>query len=82
MREAINDGGPAFPVPAMGHDEDFNGMSLRDHFAGLALSSGEASSWRDNQYQPADGLSIIENTARCAYQFADAMIRARNGGAA
>lgn len=32
----IKDGGPAFPVPGLQHDEEFNGMSLRDHFAATA----------------------------------------------
>lgn len=62
--------------------EAVGGMTLRDHFAGEALASGEASNWRDNGFKPRDGLSIIENTAVAAYEFADAMLRAREGGAA
>lgn len=54
-----------------------HGMSLRDHFAGQALASGDASNWRDNNYRPSDGLSVIENTARHAYLIADAMLKAR-----
>ena len=54
-----------------------SGMSLRDHFAGQALASGDASNWRDNNYRPVDGLSVIENTARHAYLIADAMLKAR-----
>lgn len=62
--------------------EAVGGMSLRDHYAGLALASGQASNWRDNNFKPRDGLSIIENTAVAAYVFADAMLKAREGGAA
>lgn len=29
---------PAFLVPGLQHDEDFNGMSLRDHFAAQAMT--------------------------------------------
>lgn len=29
-----DDGGPAFPVPGLQHDESFNGMTLHDWFAG------------------------------------------------
>lgn len=54
---------------------------LRDHFAGLALASGQASNWRDNDFRPKDGLNIIENTARHAYLIADAMLIARATGA-
>jgi hypothetical protein len=32
MKDKIN-GGPAFPVPGLQQDEDFNGMTLRDYFA-------------------------------------------------
>lgn len=30
---AAHNGGPAFPVPGLQNDEDFNGMTLRDYFA-------------------------------------------------
>jgi len=73
----INDGGPAYPVSDQGVHGTF-GMSLRDRYAIAALQSGQASNWRDNDYQPTNGLSIIENTAICAYQFADAMLQARS----
>ncbi|WP_186181684.1 hypothetical protein [Burkholderia gladioli] len=35
-----DDGGPAFPIPGLQHDPDFNGMSLRDHFASVADLAG------------------------------------------
>lgn len=84
MSAAINDGGPAFPVPGLSGlpNGDFihpdAGMTLRDHFAAQALNSGMAGNWRDNHYEPKSGLSTIENVARAAYQFADAMLKARS----
>lgn len=33
--------------------------------------------WRDVDYEPKDGYSIMENNAMCAYQIADAMLKAR-----
>jgi uncharacterized protein YodC (DUF2158 family) len=71
----IKDGGPAFPVPGLQHDEDFNGMSLRDYFAAKAMQGFAAdpnAAWTAG----ANGM------ARCAYDWADAMLKAREGGAA
>jgi len=63
-------GGPAFPQKEPLTD-DHPGMTLRDYFAGRALSEiignvrgGEA--------------VIPEESARIAYRFADAMIEERN----
>lgn len=72
------DGGQAFPVPDMGVHGGY-GMSLRDYFAAKALQGiiGGATGWRQCDYKPVDGLSIIENDARLAYMFADAMLKAR-----
>jgi len=36
--EQINDGGPAFPNLGYNADKNYNGMSLRDWFAGQALA--------------------------------------------
>lgn len=62
-------GGPAFPVPGLQHDDDFNGMNLRDYFAAKALQ----------------GLCADPNTANVkredivaeCYELADAMLAAR-----
>lgn len=87
-----DDGGPAFPCEiGFGSMNDnmhqtgntvaaWYGMSLRDHFAGLAMQAVMTSAgptWRDSGYKPKDGLSIMENNARLAYQAADAMLKAR-----
>lgn len=72
---------PAFPTENAAQTGTstwrYEGMTLRDYFAATALQSGQASNWHDNDYKPKNGLSTIENTARCAYLFADAMLKAR-----
>lgn len=78
------DGGPAFPVP-MGADwpECDRGMSLRDYLAAKAMAAtlsdavnvhcvGELAKERN-----ADPCDVI---AAAAYDYADAMLRARSGG--
>ncbi len=70
--DAIKDGGPAFPVPGLQNDEDFNGMSLRDHFAGLAMQ-GDVASMPTHQ----DPAALAEIIASRAYMVADAMLKAR-----
>lgn len=67
-----NNGGPAFPIPGLQDDADFNGMSLRDYFAAKALQA--AINHR--------GFATVEDNraldAKDAYAYADAMIRARD----
>lgn len=67
---SIKDGGPAFPSARdMRHNPDFDhegGMSLRDHFAGLAMQA----IIHDTQL----GFDAI---CAEAYQYADAMLAAR-----
>lgn len=62
---AQNNGGPAFPTTA-GQVVYSNGMSIRDWFAGQALATAYAQS----EQSPDD-------TAKWAYQVADAMLAAR-----
>ncbi len=61
------DGGPAFPHarPSMNQQ----GMSLREHFAGLAMNAEIIS-------QGLEGRDI-DHIAAMAYEMADAMLRAR-----
>lgn len=67
---AQDDGGPAYPVSDWNNDtqtrEITGGMSLRDHFAGLAMAA----------IIPDTQLGF---DAKCteAYQYADAMLAAR-----
>ena len=78
------DGGPAFPRTTEHFSDEYcepkevngyNGMSVRDWFAGQALSLFY---WqRPEPKGDESGQSVI---ARMAYSVADAMIKARNGG--
>lgn len=63
---AINDGGPAFPV-RLGCDTD--GMTIRDWFAGMALSSMD--------YGWFGSSTRIPEMAGEAYNIADAMLAVR-----
>lgn len=70
---AINEGGPAFPIPHSGEPGSYEahpGMSLRDHFAGQALAGNLPS------------LTMIDEKKAAAlakgiWLIADAMIAAR-----
>lgn len=61
-----NDGGPAFPYPSEYWGNGQPGMSLRDWFAGMAISGLLA----DPGMKPEDAVEI-------AFQAADAMLKAR-----
>lgn len=67
----LNKDQPAFPrtYVADGH----NGMTLRDYFAGQALTSIPNRSWDDI----GSGGALIKAWAKCAYAVADAMLEAR-----
>lgn len=81
-----NDGGPAFPCP--GQSEHW-GMSLRDHYAGLAMQAqvttdmvpGEACEALAEAAARA-GQDPVYRLALNSYEIADAMIRARNANLA
>ncbi|WP_207877495.1 hypothetical protein [Pseudomonas sp. 32_A] len=64
---------PAFPVPGLHHDADFNGMSLRDYFAAKALAGFAA----NPSMIDSNDSKAIAYMADCAYQAADAMLAAR-----
>ena len=76
---SIKDGGPAYPCPGMAglpngeflHPE--GGMSLRDHFAGLAMQALLSPNHPWGGY-PEKGIP------RAAYEMADSMLRAREAG--
>lgn len=66
-----NDGGPAFPLQSIGPDfvPGYAGMTLRDYFATKAMQGFAASNdggWRS-----------INHIAETAYEWADAMLAAR-----
>jgi hypothetical protein len=64
----INDGGPAFPVPGLMHDETFNGISMRDYFAAKALQGLLADP---------DTKGSFHEYALDAYAYADEMLKVR-----
>ena len=66
--EKIKDGGPAFPTPNDGFDGMTYGMSLRDWFAGQALSGFIARCATDEDWAR---LPLV------LYEMADAMLKAR-----
>lgn len=66
-----NDGGPAYPVKWIDwHNQAVACMTIRDHFAGLAMQALIA------------GAAMIQTDVLCceAYVWADGMIRAREAG--
>jgi hypothetical protein len=78
---ARDDGGPAFPIQGS-YDTDYehNGMSLRDWFAGQALAGILGGGFADTI--PHDDINGGRDAAAFAYQYADAVIAERKGGAA
>lgn len=74
MSDEINDGGPAFP--SQWDNRDNIGMTLRDWFAGQALSAVMDLCRGDT---PSPGQYRSQLFAASAYRIADAMLEARNG---
>ena len=74
----IKDGGPAFPTRSYDLERDVwvreEGMTLRDHFAGLAMAA--IITKIPFQEFPPD-WTPYEKTALGAYSYADAMLKAR-----
>lgn len=77
---ATNDGGPAFPGPALdsdGHPHDSfyrDGLSIRDYFAAKAMQALCLS------FEDINGCTRVECAEQLAirsYQIADAMLKAR-----
>lgn len=69
-----DDGGPAFPISEYGL-LGYNGMSLRDYFAGEALAGDSANlegAWDDSISD-----EYLLDRCRLFYRIADAMIEAR-----
>ena len=81
MNDTKPSGGPAFTIPhtiADANDPAFKrgngGMSLRDYFAGKALEALIARDADDSAY----GTDMIKARPQIAFEYADAMIAARN----
>lgn len=83
MAEPMNDGGPAFPSPEIRGADGTGicapeyGMSLRDHFAGIALRSILSNVEPKLVDWMHDGHKGGRREATAAYAWADAMIAAR-----
>jgi hypothetical protein len=71
--KTTNDGGPAFPAPAYAANITDKGMTLRDYFAGQALA-GILLNYTTQKF----GASEF-TVGTAAYQYADAMLAAREG---
>lgn len=73
-----NNGGPAFPVPNLQDDEDFNGMSLRDYLAGKVLQGLAANPGGPWQANSINGWALanctLADVVEVAYQAADAAL--------
>ncbi len=67
-----NNGGPAFP-PMHDPDTHASGMTLRDYFAGQAISQIIATCANDTTH----GMTKADYFAGRAYEIADAMLKAR-----
>ncbi len=72
MSNTKNTGGPAFPIP-----ENYcaPGMTLRDHFAGLAMSIAMHQAL--GTITDEESASAMELVPKLAYAMADAMLIAR-----
>ena len=69
MDDIHQDGGAAFPIQETDRVHHERGMTLRDWFAGQAMSGMHAS---------VSGIYSSANIAEAAYRQADAMLVARN----
>jgi hypothetical protein len=80
METQHHDGGPAFPAPAGVSHITLQGMTLRDWFAGQALSGirelqGNYVSDSDQERRTAERRAVW--AAEAAYRYADAMLGQR-----
>lgn len=68
------DGGSASPIVGSHDDVHSAGLSIRDHFAGLALVALISHPNKDGDKRGKHGVPVL---AGFAYEYADAMLRAR-----
>ena len=78
MSSGINTGGPAFPRNILDHGHGVattheSGMTMRDYFAGQAISQIIATCANDTTH----GMTKADYFAGRAYEIADAMLKAR-----
>jgi len=88
VSKTIDDGGPAFPETRwedLTHQEmQWTGMTLRDWFAGQAVTGWLASPESDKLLQRCEGNleDALNRMSQASYMLADAMIATRKGGEA
>lgn len=76
-----NNGGPAFPACNEANVNETMGMTLRDHFAGIALAAAEIRLFDESSLSEFDLKTVNEGRAmiaKAAYAYADAMLAERN----
>jgi len=81
MMTYIKNGGHAFPKPLDPYPSDgvgYDGMTLRDWFAGQAVSALPIRSWPDEDFPTHQDK--FNAWAKAAYAVADAMLAARLTG--
>lgn len=74
--DKINDGGPAFP-PRLDPKTHPSGMTLRDYFAAKAMQGMLADPQTRESCTEDQEEKWMRSFARVCYEFADAMIAAR-----
>lgn len=82
----MSDGGPAFPNTQTfdtgddAFEQTFPGMTLRDYFAAKAMQAIVGEYYADGD-RSADNQRVptVLGAAESAYEFADAMLKAREG---
>jgi hypothetical protein len=82
MSQRIEDGGPAFPITVpVEFQYAYDGMSLRDWFAGQALPAVIAATSAGQHHLQVEPEQTAERAlADAAYKLADAMLAARQKG--
>lgn len=76
MSDIKDNGYPAFPVTA-GNQVYATGISVRDWFAGMALQGCLSYSHNNESWGDFHNNSTKDETAKHCYEYADAMLKAR-----
>lgn len=74
----VNTGGSAFPSPLDESEFTEHGMTLRDYFAGQALSYLTITNFLASAMTPEESRLQVTNAAALAYWVADAMLAERD----
>lgn len=81
MINPLKEDAPAFPIPGLQDDPDFNGISARDYFAAKAMCHFidlfPTEIWNEATYGSSPECDVARQAAKAAYFMADAMLKAR-----